>query len=95
MLDRKFRYRTTASWVPNDRLGTQRPLPAADVALERDAVLRAHLHSDYPYGHATAFHGGKLTEVAPDWPWTMQLLWMLDDFTEESGPTADQTRDLH
>ena len=32
---------------------------------ERDRVLAANLHSDYPYGHATPFHGGSAQERAP------------------------------
>jgi len=52
-----------------------------------DSVLAANLHSDYPYGHATPFHGGAATALEPQWPHTMQVLWMLTDFTEENGAT--------
>jgi hypothetical protein len=63
------------------------PEPSPLSETQRDEVLRTHLHSDYPYGHATAFHGGSLTHVPPEWPATLQLLWMLDDFTTTNGGT--------
>ena len=62
------------------------PEPAVNGS-ERDRVLAANLHSDYPYGHATPFHGGSAQERAPQWPDTMQLLWMLTEFTEDNGAT--------
>lgn len=63
------------------------PEPAPMNASERDDVLADHLHNDYPYGHATGFHGGTARARASQWPQTMQLLWMLSDFTEENGAT--------
>ena len=63
------------------------PEPAPMNASERDRVLADHLHSDYPYGHATTFHGGSARARAAQWPHTMQLLWMLSDFTEANGAT--------
>ena len=63
------------------------PEPAPMNASERDDVLADHLHNDYPYGHATGFHGGSARARASQWPHTMQLLWMLSDFTEENGAT--------
>jgi len=63
------------------------PEPEPMNASERDDVLADHLHNDYPYGHATGFHGGSARERARQWPQTMQLLWMLSDFTEENGAT--------
>ena len=62
------------------------PEPALN-ASEHDRIIASHLHSDYPYGHATPFHGGSATSRAPQWPPTMQLLWMLTEFTEENGAT--------
>ena len=57
----------------------------ATTAAERDEALRQNLHSDYPYGHATPFHGGRLSQVLPQWPHTLQLLWMLTEFNETNG----------
>ena len=63
------------------------PEPEPMSKSKRDDVLADNLHSDYPYGHATTFHGGSARERAAHWPHTMQLLWMLTDFTEENGAT--------
>lgn len=63
------------------------PEPAPMNASERDGVLADHLHNDYPYGHATTFYGGLARGRTTQWPHTMQLLWMLSDFTEENGAT--------
>lgn len=46
------------------------------------------LHADYPFGeHAAEIHGHLKYAVKPSYPRTFQLLFMLDDFTEESGAT--------
>mmetsp|Transcript_63626 Transcript_63626/g.201113 ORF Transcript_63626/g.201113 Transcript_63626/m.201113 type:complete len:387 (-) Transcript_63626:22-1182(-) len=45
------------------------------------------LHTDYPYGHATEMWGGGLRSIPPQYPPTMQILWMLDEFTEQNGAT--------
>ena len=62
---------------------------------ERERELRQNLHSDYPYGHATAFHGGNATTVPAMFPPTVGLLWMLTDFTPENGATLLLPRSHH
>jgi len=54
---------------------------------ERENKFRAALHSDFPYGHATAEFGGSLTTVPEHFPYTLQLIWMLSPFTARSGST--------
>ena len=62
---------------------------------ERYRELRQNLHSDYPYGHATAFHGGNATTVPNMFPPTVGLLWMLTDFTAVNGATLVLPRSHH
>uniref|UniRef100_A0A7S4Q0S4 JmjC domain-containing protein n=1 Tax=Alexandrium monilatum TaxID=311494 RepID=A0A7S4Q0S4_9DINO len=54
---------------------------------ERDGKGRGALHSDFPYGHATAEFGGNLTSIPEQFPYTLQLIWMLSPFTATSGST--------
>mmetsp|Transcript_76266 Transcript_76266/g.177018 ORF Transcript_76266/g.177018 Transcript_76266/m.177018 type:complete len:380 (+) Transcript_76266:132-1271(+) len=44
------------------------------------------LHSDYPYGHHP--HVTKLKAVPAAYPPTVQLIFMVDDFTRENGGTV-------
>lgn len=63
------------------------PETAALSAAGRERVLRENLHSDYPYGHSTEFHGGSASAVLPGQPPTVGLLWMLSEFSAENGAT--------
>eukprot|EP00414_Alexandrium_minutum_P005340 CAMPEP_0113826762 /NCGR_PEP_ID=MMETSP0328-20130328/4424_1 /TAXON_ID=39455 /ORGANISM="Alexandrium minutum" /LENGTH=95 /DNA_ID=CAMNT_0000794741 /DNA_START=274 /DNA_END=558 /DNA_ORIENTATION=- /assembly_acc=CAM_ASM_000350 len=53
------------------------------------------LHSDFPYGHSGYGWGCRyapgvdecLTTVPSQYPRTIQLIFMLDDFTEKNGGT--------
>lgn len=54
---------------------------------ERAKLRAAELHTDYPYGHTTTYFGGNTCVRPKQFPWTVQALWMLTEFTPRNGAT--------
>jgi len=47
-----------------------------------------NLHTDYPFGnHGQGIHGASKYSMHPSYPRTIQILFMLDNFTEKNGAT--------